>query len=362
MKIEGKWHNQGSAARLNATMFINGDSFTIEAENDITHSGKLQTLSAGSRLGNVERKITFIDGSIFASYDNDAIDAAFKKQLQANRLIHVLESNLRWVLVALVVTLFCVFSFFKWGLPLLSKEIAYALPHKTSILISEHTLDFLDKYLFKKSDISEHKIDEIRAHFNAKLLLLSEKSDISYKLHFRLMEDANVSIPNAMALPSGDIILTDKFVQLCQNQEEMDSVILHEMGHVEHKHSLQMLIESTFISVVAMTIIGDSNGLADVGVGLGSMLISSKYSREYESQADTYAFKHMLIAKVDPIAFSNVMNRMEVYMNNSSDTQDESSSLEFISSHPETKERVKIAQRYSECFKNGLSSCETIKR
>lgn len=357
MKIEGKWYDHRSAARLNATMFIEGGSFNMEIENDIAHSGNLHTLSVSSRLGNVERKITLVNGSVFATFDNDAIDRAFKKQVKANRFIHVLESKMRWVLGALIVTLLCTFGFFKWGLPFLSKEIAYALPPKTSKLISEHTLDFLDKYLFKKSEISEEKMQAVRAYFNAKLLPLSDESDISYKLHFRLFKDANLSIPNAMALPSGDIILTDKFVQLCENQVEMDSVILHEMGHIVHRHSLQTLIESTFISVAVITIIGDNNGLADMGVGLGSMLMSSKYSREHESEADTYAYEHMLIAKMDPIAFSNIMNRMEKYMNNSSNAKEDSTSLEFISSHPETKERVEIARQYSKCFNKGLSSC-----
>lgn len=362
MKIVGSWYDKNSSKRLHATMLISDDSFNVEIENGITKDGIFQKLSASSRLGNVERKITLADGSIFATYDNDAVDEAFKKQLKANILIHMFESKIRWVFVALIITLFFTFSFFKWGLPLLSKEIAYALPSKTNQVISEHTLSFLDKYIFKKSDISKNKMQEIRTHFNTKLLPLSQNNDISYKLHFRLMKDSNLSIPNAMALPSGDIILTDKFVQLCQNQEEMDSVLLHEMGHVIHKHSLQMLIESTFISVAAMTIVGDSNGLADMGVGLGSLLISSKYSREYESEADSYAFKHMLIAKIDPIAFSDIMNRMEAYMNNYSNAEEKSSSLEYISSHPETKERVEIARQYSECFQRGLRNCETAKK
>ena len=56
-----------------------------------------------------------------------------------------------------------------------------------------------------------------------------------------------VEIPNALAFPSGDIVLTDKFVQLSKNQDEIDSVLLHEMGHVVHRHGLEMLIEKELL-------------------------------------------------------------------------------------------------------------------
>jgi len=74
-----------------------------------------------------------------------------------------------------------------------------------------------------------------------------------------------------LALPSGDIVLTDKFIELSENQDEIDAVLLHEMGHVIHRHGLEMVIEGTLVTVAGMLIVGDSNGLADMGVELGSL-------------------------------------------------------------------------------------------
>jgi len=367
--LEGKWYAEGSATSHAARITIENETFKLEVTNGIFYTGALDTLTIGSRLGNIERKITLEDGSLFTTNNNDLVDDIFKRKLKTNLFIHTLESRYQWVFIALVLTLCFGFAFFKWGVPWTSKQIAHALPEKTNQLIATNTLEFLDKYMFDKTTLSATKMSKIRKHFQSKIAPLSrENKEIVYKLHFRLWGDTNMSIPNALALPSGDIILTDKFVELCQNQEEIDSVLLHEMGHVVHRHTLEMVIEGTFVSVAVMLIAGDTSGLADMGVGLGSLLVSSSYSRGHESEADMYAFKHMLTAHIDPASFSHIMNRMTEYMKmqtqkKSNHQQNESkeskkSLLDYLSSHPSTKRRVDIANQFSKCYKKGLTTCE----
>jgi len=370
--IQGKWYAQGSAASNTARLLsVDEEYYVLELDNGTTLEGALSTLQVGNRLANVERKIILEDGSLFATKENDKVDALFKKRLKTNGFIHTLESHMGWVLVALVVTVLTTFAFFKWGVPWTSKKIAHALPHKTNQLIAVNTLEFLDKVMFEKTKLSTAKREQIRKHFKTNIVPLSiEDEAIKYTLHFRDWSDGSLSIPNALALPSGDIILTDKFVELCKTQEEMDSVLLHEMGHVVHRHTLEMVIEGTFVTVSVMLIVGDSNGLADMGVGLGSLLVSSAYSRGHESEADRYAFSHMLEANIDPMAFSNIMNRMTAYMEDQTASKDRKSPkdtkvneskdsiLDYLSSHPSTQNRVEIARQYSECFKKGLKECE----
>ena len=375
--IQGKWHSNGSAVQFDAVLHCSdGILFQIDVTGSANYTGALDTLKVSDRLGNVERKITLDDGSVFASSDNDAIDTLFNKHASANGIIHHLESHMGWVVTALLVTVLSTFVFFKWGLPWGSEKIAHALPHKTNQLIANNSLKFLDKYIFSKSQLDEAKKDQIREHFKTKLAPLSvgEDSKIVYKLHFRAWDDINDGIPNAFALPSGDIILTDKFVELSKSQDEIDSVLLHEMGHVVRRHTLEMLIEGTFVTVVVMMVTGDSNGLADMGLGLGSLMMSSNYARDHESEADKYAFEHMLIAKIDPISFSKIMNRMTEYMEereqNSKPEEDISKSdkkakddktiLDYLSSHPPTEQRVEIARQYSECFKKGMMTCDIV--
>jgi len=315
LRIKGQWYPQGSAAKLAATFLCQHDRYTLEIEDGQSFYGMLETIDVSSRLGKIERKVTFEDGSVFATNDNDAVDVLIKPLGNSSGFLHSLESKISWVLVALIITIFAGYGFFKWGVPWASTQIAHALPQKTNELIAANTLNFLDKYMFEESELDASRQEKIRTHFL---------------------------------------------------QNEMDSVLLHEMGHVAHRHSLQRVIQATFVTTAVMLIAGDTSGIADMGLGLGSLLVSSNYSRGHESEADEYAFKKMLMAKIDPNHFSTIMERMTDYMevemgqeeDDKKQTEEEKEWLDYLSTHPSTEQRIEQAQRYSDCFKRGLTACE----
>jgi|GEM_PF-1479320 len=55
-----------------------------------------------------------------------------------------------------------------------------------------------------------------------------------YQLRFREMPgwDDDTQIANAFALPSGDILVTDRLMEMAGKPEELDAILLHEIGHV----------------------------------------------------------------------------------------------------------------------------------
>jgi len=306
--IKGNWFEKGSAASIDAVLHVDGNFFQLKTHTGLNKQGDASLIDVSDRLGNVQRKLTFEDGSVFSTTDNDAIDKAFSKTKKTNRLIHKLESKLPFVLISLVATIVISLSFSNYKNP----------------------------------------------------------NGIQFSLHFRDWSSNGKGVPNALALPSGEIILTDKFVELSKNQAEINAVLLHEIGHIAHRHSLKMVIQSTLLTTVIMMATGDANGLTDMGVGLGSLLLSSKYSRHFELEADKFAFTKMLQIGIDPIAFSQIMKRITEYteetfgMTEDKDTQEENSDTkisDYFSTHPATKERTKNAERYSECFNKGLTTC-----
>jgi len=355
--IEGQWHEKGSATQKNATFFLSKLGYSLTLEDGSIYVGDSAKLKVSERLGNVLRKIILEDDSLFVSADNDAIDILFKDRQKPYGVLHRLETHLRWITMAVLLTLFTGFAFFKWGIPWASERLAHALPYKTNQLISINSMEFLDKYMFDDSTLAQTRQDTIRKHFKERIAILSQNEDIDieYRIHFRAWNMGKKAIPNALALPSGDIVVTDKFITLSTNQDEIDSVLLHEMGHVVHRHGLEILIEGTFITVAVMLIAGDTSGMGDLGVGLGSALVSSAYSRGHESQADMYAFTHMLRAGIDPDSFGNIMNRMTEYMGK---IEVNNNIMDYFSSHPSTKARVELAKQFSQCFKEGLKVCD----
>lgn len=369
--IKGQWFKPNSAAFSNAALFVDDENYQLKAETETPKIGKLKDVQVSDRIGNVQRKLTFTDGSVFSTEDNGAIDAVFAEINKTKSLIYKLESKLSFVFIAVLVTLLFSFSFVKWGIPAISTGIANALPQKTNDIIGAHTFKFIDKYLFDESSIDKDRQEQLRSHFR-QTLKNSNQADkkINYTLHFRNWG----GIPNALALPSGDIIVTDKFIELSENQDEINAVILHEIGHIAHRHSLKMVIQTTIVSSVIMMVTGDANAVADLGIGLGSVLLSSSYSRHFETDADKFAFDHMLKLGIDPIAFANIMRRITEYSEiNFGSTKDKSEQKadympptkesdevkvsDYLSTHPSTEERAQIAERYSQCFKQGLKTC-----
>lgn len=358
MMIEGKYYPQESSKQCTAYLSIEENKFILYVEDNAKYEGVIGSLTINTRLGNVPRKILLEDGSMFSTDDNDAIDLIYNQRAKFQSSIHIFESRFGFVLMSIAVVVVFSFSFLKWGIPFFSERIAYVLPAKTNTLIATNTMKILDEYLFKETKISQLKQDSIRRHVKKKFALLDASNEFKYTIHFRLLENANKSLANAMALPSGDIILTDRFIQLCKSQDEMDSIILHEMGHIVHRHTLQTLIESTFISIVVMTVVGDVSVFGDIGIGLGSLVVSSNYSKHHESEADIFSFKKMLEFRIDPNSFSTIMQRMTSDYQTPSPSDKEETLTSYISSHPTTKQRIKIANKYSECYKRFDYICD----
>ena len=374
--IDGHWHAADRAARRPATLTVTG---TGEAPSCRVASHDGEPLHAGDgpvsitdRLGNVERRLGFADGSVFVTADNDGVDAAFADRNRAARWVHRLESSAPWIATALIVTVLFAVLLLRYGVPLASERIAHALPDRAGEIVSGSTMEFLDRWAFEPSALDEASREAIRTRMRERLLPLDARNDgIRYRLLFRDWTMGDEPIPNALALPSGEIVLTDAFVALCETDDEMDAVILHEIGHVVERHSLQRIVQATFVGALAMLVTGDGSAFADAGVGLGSLLVSSHYSRNHETEADRYAFDRMLQAGIDPGAFGDIMARMSEAFEPPADEDpdaperdapdrdapDRDGVLDYVASHPASADRVALARRYSECFRRGQTRC-----
>ena len=132
-----------------------------------------------------------------------------------------------------------------------------------------------------------------------------------------------------------------------------------------------MITQSTLIAMVLTVITGDASGLGDMGVGLGSLLITSGYSRRFETEADQFAFEQMLKAGIDPSAFASIMSKITSDIATEEQTtiddpdtghEAESSDLtDYLSTHPNTKARIALAHLYAKCFEQGLRVCDPAK-
>ncbi|OED44490.1 hypothetical protein AB833_01575 [Chromatiales bacterium (ex Bugula neritina AB1)] len=325
--------------------------YELYIDGQFARSGTVHELSVSERLGRIPRSLRWQDGAVFETADNQGIDqwlSASRHKAAGGLWLHRLESSWSWALASVLLVAGLAAAGYLWGLPYAAKRIAYALPVPVHEAISSGALATMDRVFFKPTSVDTRKQQEIRARFNTlveNIELADAGADVfQLQLHFRNIEIAGEQIPNALALPGGDIIVTDGLLPLIDDPRELDSILLHEIGHVLERHGMQHVIQASTITVMASLALGNPGGAADLVTGVPIFLLQSRYSRRSETDADTFAFEQMLKAGIDPIHFANAIRN--ITGDQSDDASDGAGG--YFSSHPGTQERARRASSYLE--------------
>src|SRR5260221_11589050 len=107
----------------------------------------LAGVRVSDRIGSSRRYLYFPGGSQCETDDNDAVDQLFAAHARAGgRLLHGLESRLRYAVAALVITVAAAAAFVVWGIPALAKQAAFHLPPATEKLVGRGALPTLDRF------------------------------------------------------------------------------------------------------------------------------------------------------------------------------------------------------------------------
>jgi len=291
---------------------------------------KINEVTISERLGNMPRFIYLSDGKVCECDDNDVIDLELKKRKlsKGSRLIHHFESKSIYILPALSITALLVFVFLKYMVPYFSEKIALSLPQSIASEIGSGTLVAMDKLLLTPSHLSQDKQKSIENDF--KKMASSLKDLPPLNLQFRFSKKIG---PNAFALPDGSIVMTDQLVLLSQNNEELLSILAHEIGHIKHRHALRLLFQNSAVFVVIATLTGDATTASSLLSTLPTVLIERSFSRELEAQADDYAMFVMKENKISLHYFADIMSRL-------SQGEETDETQEYFSSHPITQSRI----------------------
>src|SRR5262249_50855283 len=123
---------------------------------------------------------------------------------------------------------------------------------------------------------------------------------------------------NAFALPGGPMFVNRGMIEAARNEGEMAGVMAHEISHVALRHGTAQATKAQKFQLPALgpAILGAIMG-GNVGsvisqgtkFGLGAYLL--KYSREYESQADTLGAQIMARAGYDPRDLANMFRTIQ---------------------------------------------------
>jgi Zn-dependent protease with chaperone function len=99
-------------------------------------------------------------------------------------------------------------------------------------------------------------------------------------------------VPNALALPGGQMLLFSGLIDKADNPDEIAGVLAHELGHLKHRDNLRNMIHDGSTSFLIGLLFGDVTGSGAV-IFAARTLMSSSYSRDVEQSADTFSIDVM---------------------------------------------------------------------
>jgi Zn-dependent protease with chaperone function len=325
-----------SAARLAQLKFIRADGNaylairTEEAEELIA----LSEVTIGDRVGNIPRLLHLSDGRSLEVLDNSEFDQALDGfgSLGAESVIRRLEKRWRYAAVAVLVIAVGTVGFVRYGAPMLAERALSFIPPAMDSAIGADSLAILDRSIFEPSTLKSDRQVQLKKLFAEVSAGASAESG-----HFRLELRGGGSIKaNALALPSGIVVLTDELEHLALNDNELRGVFAHEVGHLVNRHAMRRLVQSSAAALVLGGIFGDVTGVSTLVTAVPTVLVNSAYSRDFEREADEFAFRWMSEHNVGPAELGNLLTRLTKAGGEGRGG--------YLASHPSLQERVKAAE------------------
>jgi len=157
--------------------------------------------------------------------------------------------------------------------------------------------------------------------------------------HFRFRVLAGEEI-NAFALPGGPVYITYGLLSKLRTDDQIAGVLGHELGHIVLRHAAEKLAEHLRYNAVLWAIQRLLGGEAVQVAQIGAALLSLKYSRDQEREADRFGFELVCRAGYDPrelIQVFQLFQRLGASYG----------MLEFLSTHPDPGNRIRDLQALS---------------
>ncbi len=258
--------------------------------------------------------------------DDDAFGQLLSEARGDSGFVRKLERSWPWAVVALVVAIVSTWALLTFGVPAGARYVAFALPDDASEILSNDSMELLDRVLFSPSELPKEEQDRVRVLFEQ--IQATNDEFGRYRLEFR----ASSIGANAFAVPGGIVVMTDEMVELAESDAELLAVLAHEVGHLYNRHSLRIVLQNSASALIIASITGDLSSITALSATVPTVLMQAKYSRDFEREADEFSFAYLESAGLDPGALSELLMRL--------DGGEGSPISGWLSSHPRSEERA----------------------
>jgi Zn-dependent protease with chaperone function len=338
--IRGRYFNGRDSRTLEVQLEIGADRMVRIHGLAEPYTAPLDAVAVSDRVGRIPRRLTFADQSVFETDDNDAVDAALAALTRDGFQRCIARWESRWVfaIVALLAVAAGSWLFIRHGVPWAASQAAGALPSSVDRAVGAQGLELLDKAFLGPSRLPGARQQALRDRFEQMTRTLADGHE--YRLELRRGRSLGA---NALALPSGIVVMTDELVRLAKDDDELVAVLAHEIGHVGGRHALRMLLQNAGVAALALAVLGDVSSASALAAAIPTALLQAKHSRDFEREADAYSRQWLRENDVDPARFDAILCRLASAARarqGSGGGGDPGGALSYWSSHPPAGERA----------------------
>ena len=242
----------------------------------------------------------------------------------------------RTLVVVLIVVAVLLAATYWLAFPVVVRAAAARVPQSALETIGTQVLASLDGGLLTPSELPATRQMTLTEAFG-RLSLPPELAG-----HARLVfRKSDALRANAMALPSGVVIVTDDLVGLAKDADDVVAVLAHEVGHLEGRHGVRAVIQSALVAGLVTVVIGDVSALA---AAAPTALLNARYSRDLEREADAYAVGALRAIGIAPTRLADMLERMEAERAGEGN-ESPPGAIAYLSTHPTTAERLRTLRQ-----------------
>ena len=340
--LDGVYYDGRIPVGSAATMMLAGARIALIGK-EVSERFDADNLKVSPRTGIASRFIALPGGAQFQCPDDPALER-LPQEVPSESIVAWLER--RWPVAMLSVALIAALVLWAYFfvLPAAAEQIAERIPFETEQALGDQALDWMDaNRLFQHSKLPRETKERLVLRFDQ--LVSGLPASKQYRLGFRSAPGMGA---NAIALPGGTIVVTDGLVNLADSDDEIIAVLAHEIGHEEKRHAVRAVVQNSAVAALASALTADAASLGVAVAGLPTILTSLQFSRDFESEADEYAFAMLVRNDISPEHFATMMQKLADSMPD--DQEEWMQQWSFLSSHPPSDERAARAHAAAQRF------------
>ncbi len=168
-----------------------------------------------------------------------------------------------------------------------------------------------------------------------RIVAVCDRRDILY--HIKIIDE---DVVNAFALPGGFIYVFKGLIDEADTDDELASVIAHEVAHITARHNVKRLQASygAMLTQIAATSVEHQGSAGAVSFAIASMM--STYSQEAEHEADRLSVKYLKAAGYNPNAAADFLEKLKKKNEEAGPRR-----FSYFKTHPNTARRIGVVRQ-----------------